>query len=107
MVCRAVRSARLGKALFNQDGVTPRSAPGPVGHERYAFSSADFTKPMLLVKGKAGGVLGDDARLDGPHPGVFCVVDEPAQELASDAATSGCGGDVDGVFDDTGVGRSC
>ena len=74
-----------------------------MGHASDAFAGADLAEPSGPVEREAAGVLGEDARLDGPDPGVLGRGDERVEEQAADATALGVGVDVDGVFDDAGV----
>src|SRR5207248_4406810 len=52
------------------------------------------------VESQAGGVLREDAGVDGPNAGGLGGRDERGQQTAADAAAARFRGDVDGVFDD-------
>src|SRR5882762_419621 len=68
-----------------------------------AFPDPDDAEPGRPVQGQAGGVLREDAGLDGPDPGGLGGGDQRVQEPAADALAAGSGVDVDGVLDDPGV----
>jgi hypothetical protein len=71
-----------------------------------AFPGPDDAEPGGLVQGQAGGVLREDAGLDGPDPGGLGGGDERVQEPAAGALAAGSGVDVDGMLDDPGVDTS-
>src|SRR5258705_13466424 len=68
-----------------------------------AFPDPDDAEPGRPVQGEAGGVLREDAGLDGPDPGGLGGGDQRVQEPAAGALAAGGGVDVDGVLDDPGV----
>jgi len=68
-----------------------------------AFPGADDAEPGDPVQGQAGGVLGEDAGLDGPDPGGLSRGDQRLQEPPADAAAAGGGADIDRVLDHPGV----
>jgi hypothetical protein len=68
-----------------------------------ALAGADGAEPGGPVQGEAGGVLREDAGLDGPDPGGLGGGDQHVQEPAAGAAAAGGGVDVDGVLDHPGV----
>jgi hypothetical protein len=63
-----------------------------------ALAGADDAETGRLVKGGAGGVFGNDPRLDGPDPGGLCGGDQGIQELAPDALAPCLRVYVDGVL---------
>jgi hypothetical protein len=65
-----------------------------------AFPGPDDAEPGGLVQGQAGGVLREDAGLDGPDPGGLGGGDQRVQEPAAGALAASRGVDVDGVLDD-------
>jgi hypothetical protein len=68
-----------------------------------AFPGPDDAETGGLVQGHAGGVLGEDAGLDGPDPGGLGGGDQRVKEPTAGALATGSGVDVDGVLDDPGV----
>jgi hypothetical protein len=68
-----------------------------------AFPGPDDAEPGGLVQGQAGGVLREDAGLDGPDPGRLSRRDQRGQQSTAGAAAAGGGVDVDGMLDDPGV----
>lgn len=56
---------------------------------------------MPVVKGEAGDVLGEDARLDRPVPGAVRRTTEVIQQGCTDALPPGDGVHVDQMLDDT------
>src|SRR5260370_589413 len=68
-----------------------------------AFPGPDHAEPGGLVQGEAGGVLREDAGLDGPDPGGLGGGDQRVQQPAAGALAAGGGGDGDRGRDDPGV----
>ena len=87
-----------GAAAFDEHDVAPAAAV-----LADAFPGPHDAEPGGPVQGQAGGVLREDAGLDGPDPGVLGGGDQGIQERAADAPAASAGVDIDRVFDHSGV----
>jgi hypothetical protein len=101
---RLVRPVLAGNGLHNRAAALDQDdiAPAPMMLAD-AFPCPGDAEPGDPVQGHAGGVLREDAGLDGPDPGRLSRGDQRIQELTADAPAAGAGVDVDGMLDDTGV----
>src|SRR5690349_1003120 len=88
-------------APFDEDDVAPPVATGGVAAD--AFADADLAEAGRAVQGAAGGVLREDAGLDGPDAGGLGGGDQHVQQGPADTPAPCRGVDVHGVFDYTGV----
>src|ERR1700723_2546144 len=93
----AAPSPDRAAALDEQD-----VAPAPVVLAE-ALPNPDDPEPGRPVQGQAGGVLREDAGLDGPDPRGLGGGDQGVQEPTAGALAAGTGVDVDRVLDDAGV----
>src|SRR5262249_12422793 len=79
-----------GAAPFEECDVAPAAVVAAD-----ALAGADHAESGLLVQAKAGGVLGEDAGLDGPDPRRLGRADERGEQRGCDPAPPGLGADVD------------
>ncbi len=84
---------------FEQDDV----APATVCVLAHPLLDADPPEADPLVERQAGGVLGDDAREQGPVAGRLRGRDERLEQRPADAAAARVGRDVDALPGDAGV----
>src|SRR4051812_47681308 len=87
-----------GAAAFDEDDVAPA-----VVVAADAVADADGTEPGLGVQPEAGGVLGEDAGLNGPDTGGLGRADQRPEQRGGDAPALVVGVDVDGVLDNARV----
>src|SRR5690349_4123512 len=85
-------------AALDEDDVAPAAVMLPD-----ALPDPEDPEACRLVQGQAGGVLGEDAGLDGPDPGGLGGGDQRVQERMADAVAAGAGMDVNRMFDNPGV----
>src|SRR5262245_55041639 len=83
---------------FEQHCVAPDA-----GVLRDPLASADFAEPAVQKQPDAPGVLGKDARLQGPDAGSFGLRDQRRQQEPPDTAASRLTPDVDARFGDSAV----
>ena len=101
---RLVRPVLAGNGLHDRAAALDQDdiAPAPMMLAD-AFPCPGDAEPGGPVQGHAGGVLREDAGLDGPDPGRLSRGDQRIQQPAADAPAAGAGVDVDGMLGDTGV----
>ena len=103
-VARLALNVRLARPVLAGNGLHDRAAaldqddiaPAPMMLAD-AFPYPDDTEPGGPVQGEAGGVLGEDARLDGPDPGRLGGGDQSVQQPAPGALAAGTRVDIDGM----------
>lgn len=91
-------SADDGAAAFEEQGVSPDAV-----ELSDALTSADDSESNSFVQNEAGGVLGEDARLEGPDPSRLRCRDQRVEQGAADASVPVVGVDVDAVLGDASV----
>jgi hypothetical protein len=79
---------------------------GPAAFHQHPVVGSDDPEAGALMQREAGGVLGEDAALDGPDVSPFRAVDQVLQQPGADVVTASGLGDVDAIFDDAGVDAS-
>ena len=101
---RLVRPVLAGNGLHDRAAALDEENVAPAAAMLAdAFPDPDDAEPGRPVQGEAGGVLREDAGLDGPDPGGLGGGDQRVQEPAAGAAASGSGVNVDRVLDHPGV----
>ena len=111
-VCARVPRAGLARRLAGRAGQRPDGGAAALDEDHVTPAAMMLADPFADPHGAesggpvqrgAGGVLREDAALDGPDPGRLGGADQGVQELAADALAAGARVHVDRVLDHPGV----